>query len=381
MSDGQTPVKKCPDCGETKPVEQFGLNKRMPDGRARYCRACFAARSQASYRKRRAAQGKPVRERVEVPDGFKFCPRCEQLKPVAEFGRNGAKKSGLTSYCRPCHNVAMAEIKVRNHGSTRSYHLKRRYGLTAAEVDALLVRQGGVCVICLRAEAAHVDHNHETGLFRGLLCFGCNGALGQFLDEPRRLRQAADYLEDRLWYVGHLRIDLDGSGLEMPLPRLEGGGGRRGSRRFRVKERFRLGDPYIRRMIELQKGLCLVCLDDEARHIDHDHQTGKVRGILCPGCNTGMGQLGDDPIALRRAADYLSDVLIRPRPAAGGGTRLSFTIPDVDPATVPPGGWEPYRTRDGLARRAIWDLRDDTVFLRHLAVEVAETYPHVPVAG
>jgi hypothetical protein len=300
---------------------------------------------------------------------------------MAEFGRNAAKKTGLTSYCRPCHNTAMAEIKVRTHGSTRSYHLKRRYGMSADEVDALLERQGRVCVICLRSAAAHVDHNHETGLFRGLLCFACNGALGQFLDDPRRLRQAADYLEDRLWYVGLVRTELEEAGLTMPAARWELGGGRSGARGYRLKERFRVGEPYIQRMIELQTGLCPVCLDDRARHIDHDHETGRVRGVLCPGCNTGMGQLGDDPVALRRAADYLSGVLVRSRPAGDGGTRPSFTLPDVDPATVPLNGWEPYRARDGRARRAIQDMRENMVFLRHRRVEVAQTYSHVPVPG
>ncbi|MGI8331873.1 endonuclease VII domain-containing protein [Actinomadura scrupuli] len=193
MSDGhKSPVKKCPDCGETKPVAEFGLNKRLSDGYARYCKACFGVRSRASYRKRRAEQGKQVREARVVPAGSKYCPGCTEIKALEEFGRNRAAHDGLTDYCKPCHNSIMAEIRRRKHGSARNYHLKRRYGITADEVKELLATQGG---ICLRAPAVHVDHNHETGLFRGLLCFSCNGALGQFDDESWRLRLAADYLE------------------------------------------------------------------------------------------------------------------------------------------------------------------------------------------
>ena len=79
-------------------------------------------------------------------------------------------------------------------GGSRTYHLKRRYGITAEEVDEMLAAQGGVCAICRTAPAAHVDHDHATGAVRALLCFGCNGGLGQFKDNPEFLRAAAYYV-------------------------------------------------------------------------------------------------------------------------------------------------------------------------------------------
>jgi len=115
----------------------------MADGLARYCKECFGRRSRASYRKRMAQKGRPVAERPEVPAGFKYCPRCRGVKEMADFGSNRAERSGRAAYCRPCHNVAMAENKAKNHGSVRSYHLQRRYGLTEAEVEAFADRQGG----------------------------------------------------------------------------------------------------------------------------------------------------------------------------------------------------------------------------------------------
>ncbi|MCW2938259.1 MAG: putative endonuclease, partial [Actinomycetia bacterium] len=156
------------------------------------------ANSKAAYRGRMARQGRRVQDRSPapvVPDGCKYCPRCKEIKRVEDFGRNRAKASGLTAYCLPCHNEVSTENRIKSHGSTRNFHLKRRYGVTEAEVNAIRERQGGICVICLRAPSAHVDHDHETGLFRGVLCFSCNGALGQFQDDPERLRSAADYLE------------------------------------------------------------------------------------------------------------------------------------------------------------------------------------------
>ena len=80
-------------------------------------------------------------------------------------------------------------------GGSRTYHLTRRYGITAAEADHLLSQQGGLCAICRSAPAKHVDHDHATGVVRALLCFNCNGGLGQFKDDPDALRAAADYVE------------------------------------------------------------------------------------------------------------------------------------------------------------------------------------------
>jgi len=58
----------------------------------------------------------------------------------------------------------------------------------------LLAEQGGLCAICREAPAAHVDHDHATGRVRGLLCFNCNGALGQFRDRPDLMLRAYAYL-------------------------------------------------------------------------------------------------------------------------------------------------------------------------------------------
>ena len=59
----------------------------------------------------------------------------------------------------------------------------------------MLAEQNGLCAICQTAAAVHVDHDHESGAVRSLLCFNCNGGLGQFRDDPVVLRAAADYVE------------------------------------------------------------------------------------------------------------------------------------------------------------------------------------------
>lgn len=126
---------------------------------------------------------------------MKWCPSCKQRKDESEFPRNRAARDGLATYCKPCHNAISRRNRTNKHGSTRSYHLKARYGITAEDAEALLVAQDGLCAICRKAPADHVDHDHRSGAVRALLCFNCNGGLGQFKDDVERLRRAVAYLE------------------------------------------------------------------------------------------------------------------------------------------------------------------------------------------
>ena len=92
----------------------------------------------------------------------------------------------------------------------------RTYGLTEADVAAMLEAQDGLCAICRTADAAHVDHDHATGAVRGMLCFRCNAALGQFDEDAETLVRATRYLltaaQQRVpadvWYVGAL-VEFD----------------------------------------------------------------------------------------------------------------------------------------------------------------------------
>jgi hypothetical protein len=63
------------------------------------------------------------------------------------------------------------------------------------EFDALLTKQGLLCPVCLKRPAVHVDHDHQTGRVRGVLCEMCNGGLGQFRDNPDTIESAIEYLQ------------------------------------------------------------------------------------------------------------------------------------------------------------------------------------------
>ena len=65
------------------------------------------------------------------------------------------------------------------------------------------------------------------------------------------------------------------------------------------------------KLFELQNGRCAICLSDKVLgqgkflHVDHDHKTGKVRGLLCNSCNFGLGSFKDNPEFLKKAIEYL----------------------------------------------------------------------------
>jgi hypothetical protein len=103
---------------------------------------------------------------------------------LTSFGKNGVKPS---AYCIPCQ---------RDYNHRRS--LERNYGITPEVYEQLLILQDGRCAICLtrpRKRRLAVDHDHETGEVRGLLCTRCNhGILGKAHDSAEMLTRAAAYL-------------------------------------------------------------------------------------------------------------------------------------------------------------------------------------------
>ncbi|WP_030324361.1 endonuclease VII domain-containing protein [Streptomyces sp. NRRL B-3229] len=181
-------AKECRKCGRDLLLAAFALDKNRRDGLQVHCRECVAEYSAAYYRRRREAMGKSVREHIDVPDGHKLCRTCGEVKPRSEWHRNATASDGLSTRCKSCRAA-----------QSRRDHLKRQYGITEAERDELVASQGGVCCICLAAVPEHVDHCHKTGRVRGVLCFSCNAALGQFKDRPDAIRRAAAYLEGIAW--------------------------------------------------------------------------------------------------------------------------------------------------------------------------------------
>ena len=94
----------------------------------------------------------------------------------------------------------------------KDFDLKRKFGISLYQYGEMLVAQGGKCAICGGKDAGSrngqpkslaVDHCHETGKVRGLLCEACNQGIGKMKDDPVLLRKAADYIESHRGSSSH----------------------------------------------------------------------------------------------------------------------------------------------------------------------------------
>lgn len=142
---------------------------------------------------------------MNLVTGTKRCPRCGEVKPRTEFGRHVGHADGLATNCKPCAAVLQRDYRAANYAHIRAWEkrneFRRKYGITVERYDELLAEQDGVCAICSGPPFGksdrfyHVDHDHETGAIRGLLCHSCNLLLAQARDSVDRLHAAIAYLE------------------------------------------------------------------------------------------------------------------------------------------------------------------------------------------
>lgn len=142
------------------------------------------------------------------PAESKTCRQCGVTKTYADFSlsrRATAEQNEVyRSNCKKCGSERALQWyrdNIERSAVTRRRRSLRTYGLTVEQYDALLARQGGGCGICDATDAGNdhkqipVDHDHDTGRVRGLLCHRCNRAMGLLGDDIVLLKRAIAYLE------------------------------------------------------------------------------------------------------------------------------------------------------------------------------------------
>jgi hypothetical protein len=144
--------------------------------------------------------------------------------------------------------------------------LQSRYGISMPQFLEMLENQSHKCGICQDdLVVACVDHNHDTSEVRGLLCHKCNAGMGAFQDNSDTLQKALNWLTKAPYNIQFKR--------------------------------------NVRRQIP--EKICGICENDSKLCIDHDHNSGLVRGLLCGGCNRALGLLKDDKDIIKNAINWL----------------------------------------------------------------------------
>ena len=188
---------------------------------------CEITKGGAKYCSRQCARLVP-RNWPRINRVTKVCPKCKAEKAAGDFYKSEARRDGLSTWCKDCISKAGKEKYKRNPSafrekrklwrinnpekvkahlrdwrakntekirkSNRKDGLKRKYNLTVEEIDQIEIEQKGLCLICSRKKKLVVDHCHNTGSVRGLLCENCNRGLGLFAEEIEWLLNAAQYI-------------------------------------------------------------------------------------------------------------------------------------------------------------------------------------------
>lgn len=167
-------MKTCTKCGVEKSLSEFHRSSRVPDGFQRWCKRCAASAKKRSLAKkpekyREMSRRHNAERRLRNPEAIKAEKRRDYEKNKGGYIRRVKERRERVPECR------------------RWEALKRKYRIDQAGYEALLEAQGGVCAICAlppkSGEPLHVDHDHQSGEVRGLLCLSCNVRAG-FIEHP-----------------------------------------------------------------------------------------------------------------------------------------------------------------------------------------------------
>lgn len=130
---------------------------------------------------------------------MKRCNRCGIEKSVEDFYRSA--RNGRQGYCKACDKIRRQSPEIKQAKKEKAWRNNlRQYGITEGDYWEMFERQLGLCAICHKPESdikLAVDHDHETGEVRGLLCKRCNMAIGLLGDDPHVVTNAALYLKGK----------------------------------------------------------------------------------------------------------------------------------------------------------------------------------------
>ena len=189
-------TKICSNCCEKKLLTKFYKNNTSRDGLFGPCIECIKQKKQLYVNS--------LRNRTEVPKiSEKRCSCCKSVLPILNFLKNRTKKDGYNTereICRKKNDKRYTGTNKKRNivaKNKKDYNLLINYGITIDDFNQMIQNQKNCCAICqktLSVQEFHVDHCHQSGQVRGLLCQKCNLGLGFFKDDAILLQNAIKYL-------------------------------------------------------------------------------------------------------------------------------------------------------------------------------------------
>jgi hypothetical protein len=325
---------ECKRCGVIVPPQSVYVSNPRSNGRRysiyRLCPLCIREDGRQRDREKRRSQRSYItkhEKQVLAAKGLRRCSTCKVDKPFADFSGQAAKVDGLASRCRVCAFSAALGVPAEHYGRAKRRHQ--------------------CCQICDSRSHLCVDHDHKSPkrvAVRGVLCRDCNRAIGRLGDSLENVSAALRYVRRWLRKKPSALVEWNRTPEETCDGRkqktigqkkaasLLSAGRKYCARCQRVKTVAQFDrkpsqpcgfnnwcKPCTRATyeginpIEYERAKkikrCQVCgATDKPLHVDHDHYFKKnapVRGVLCSGCNTGIGMLGDSEERLKKAVAYL----------------------------------------------------------------------------
>lgn len=155
---------------------------------------------------------------LNLSNGTKHCARCKQTLPLKNFSKSSSTIHGYQTYCKDCMyarhkewaerpdnrkklSERLRKARAKDPERFRDYDLRSNHKVPPGTYKRMYDAQNGKCAICEREDGGqkgkfrfHLDHCHDTGVIRGLLCHNCNVGIGNLRHDEKLLHRAVEYL-------------------------------------------------------------------------------------------------------------------------------------------------------------------------------------------
>lgn len=215
------------------------------------------------------------------------------------FYRDNEKRIKTERRDRRLNNVVVLRAsEKKRYEDVRYYqYITKTYGISKERLLEMRDEQNDCCAICGESQdnltrRLSVDHCHKTNKVRGLLCDKCNRGIGGMEDNVEILASSISYLQQPTLKFSKKEKKYHWRSKEY-------------QKDTRMKRKYGIALSNYEDLTVEQNNCCSICGKKSKLHIDHNHDTGAVRGLLCFQCNSALGSFNDNIEILASAISFL----------------------------------------------------------------------------